>query len=134
MCSFAFPALAVNEQEADEALTSKEAIETMSNSESAELNNDESQNVENDVLPSQANIPSKYKAPTSKKKLAKKFIIAMLCVAGTSIFLYGTLSFYNRIKEGFFIENSYSEENTPLDTPQDISEAVKSFVDKTRWQ
>ncbi len=75
-----------------------------------------------------------YKEPVSKKKLAKKFIIAMFCVAGTSLFLFAVLSIYNKIKEVFSLQQTDDkEDNTTLDTPADITEAVKSFVEKTRW-
>ena len=133
MCSFLVPVLAEEEQGPSSTLINQESIETLSKEDNAELNNN-TQSFESDVLPAQTSLPSAYKEPTSKKKLAKKFIIAMLCVAGTSVFLYATLSFYNRIRYGLFTENMFSDEETPLDTPQDISEAVRAFVDKTRWQ
>jgi hypothetical protein len=77
---------------------------------------------------------STYKQPFSKKKLAKKFIIAMLCVAGTSVFLYITLSAYNKIRDGFVTTTTNSVEGEKLlDTPQDLTEAVKTFIDKTHW-
>ena len=71
----------------------------------------------------------------SKKKLAKKFIIAMLCVAGASVFLYGTLSVYNKIRDSFVSSApELPEGEKPLDAPNDLTEAVKTFIDKTRWE
>lgn len=76
-----------------------------------------------------------YKQPISKKQMAKKFIIAMLCVGGASIFLYIALSLYNKIRDGF-VNTTYGTDNgeSLLETPQDIEEAVKSFVEKTHWE
>ena len=75
-----------------------------------------------------------YKEPISKKKLAKKFIIAMICVAGASILLYVILTLYNKLREIVKVQDSDEPANTTsLDTPSDITEAVKSFVEKTRW-
>ena len=74
------------------------------------------------------------KQPISKKKLAKKFIIAMLCVAGTSILLYGTLSIYNKFRDNILSQGaSLSDTGKQLDTPTDLTEAIKTFIDKTRW-
>ena len=76
-----------------------------------------------------------FKKPVSKKKLAKKFIIAMLCVVGASVFLYGILKIYNIICNNIGIQIT-DDKNTKqsLDAPQDITEAVKSFVEKTKWE
>ncbi len=75
-----------------------------------------------------------YKQPTSKKKIMKKFLLAMLGVAGSSILLFAILSIYNRVvygKESVHSELKHGE--SQLETPETISEAVRSFVDKTKW-
>ena len=79
-------------------------------------------------------LPSKFKEPVGKKTLVKKFIIAMLCVVGTSIFLYSSLSIYNKLRGILSLQaNLPPEGETPLTPPSDLSEAVKTFVDKTNW-
>ena len=120
MFSLSLPVLAIEEQEAGIEPQDNNAIE---------------ETIPNDVLvpaPNQG-INSTYKQPMSKKKLAKKFIIAMLCVAGTSVFLYGTLSIYNKLKDSLFAQPTPPEGEKPLDTPVDLTDAVKTFIDKTRW-
>ena len=58
----------------------------------------------------------------------------MLCVAGTSVFLYGTLSIYNKFRDGFAANDSVQPEGEqPLESPADLTEAVKTFVEKTHW-
>lgn len=100
-----------------------------------ELQKADTPELKEELKPVPVALPSKYKEPMGKKKLAKKFIIAMLCVAGTSIFLYGALSLYNKFRDGFFISQPPipPEGERPLDTPKDLTEAVKTFIDKTHW-
>ena len=58
----------------------------------------------------------------------------MLCVAGCSVFLYGTLSIYNKIRDGVLSQTQVPPEGEkPLDTPNDLTEAVKTFIEKTKW-
>lgn len=120
MFSLSLPVLAIEEQEAGIEPQDNNAIE---------------ETIPNDVLLPSKNqdVNTTYKQPMSKKKLAKKFIIAMLCVAGTSVFLYGTLSVYNKLKDGLLSQPAPPEGDKPLDTPVDLTEAVKTFIDKTRW-
>ena len=76
-----------------------------------------------------------YKPPISKRKLAKKFLLAMLGVAGSSLIIFAGLSIYNRIRESFLAagQDTGSESSSSLDTPDNITDAVKTFMDKTRW-
>lgn len=80
--------------------------------------------------------PIKYKKPAGKKKLAKKFIIAMLCVAGTSIFLYASLNLYNKLREGVLNIQALNSDDGDgqLETPSDMVDAVKTFIEKTHWE
>lgn len=122
MCSLSLPVLAIEEQEAVLDTQNSNAVE---------------ETTQNDVvLPSEKQLlDTTYKQPMSKKKLAKKFIIAMLCVVGTSIFLYGTLSIYNKIRDGIALNGTGTQEDEKLlDAPSDLTEAVKTFIDKTRWE
>ena len=133
ICSLSLPVLAIEGQEGEITPAQESALETLSPEESKELTTEPP--FESDLLPepSQA-MTGNFKKPISKKKLAKKFIIAMLCVAGTSIFLYGALSIYNKLRDGLFNETAILPEGQqPLETPNDITDAVKTFVEKTRW-
>jgi len=118
-----FPVFAIQETQIPGNVSSLETIENFYEEES-----------KNEELAPQEDLPIKYKEPSDYKKTLKSFIIAMLCVAGTSIFLYGTLSLYNKFRNRIYNDlNLFQESDSPLETPQDISEAVRSFIDKTRW-
>lgn len=77
---------------------------------------------------------STFKQPVSKKKLAKRFIIGMFSVLACSVFLYVILSVYNKIRNlvAFSASENKVDENS-LETPTDLTEAVKTFIDKTKW-
>ena len=76
-----------------------------------------------------------YKQPISKRKLAKKFLLAMMGVAGSSLIIFAGLSIYNRVRENVISTNQMyeRESGTSLDTPDNLTDAVRSFMDKTRW-
>jgi hypothetical protein len=132
MCSLSLPVLAIEEQGVELTPVNDNALETVQPQDS---NTIEMPEVRDSLQPVPTQLPSRYKAPMSKKKLAKKFIIAMLCVAGASVFLYGTLSVYNKIRDGFVSSApELPEGEKPLDAPNDLTEAVKTFIDKTRWE
>lgn len=135
MCSLSLPVLAIEGQEADLGTSSNNTYEEVQNA-VEELNQNVETKTEETILPaSKQEINTQYKKPVSKKKLAKKFIIAMLCVVGASVFLYLSLSVYNRIRNIMLGQNSTQQEGeTPLDTPVDLTEAIKTFIDKTKWQ
>ena len=130
MCSLSLPVLATEGQESETTLFDTNNQEVV-----AEEINELSQNTEDiSTTPVPETIPSPYKEPVSKKKLAKKFIIAMLCVVGTSIFLYAALSLYNKVRDVVTTPDPIPPEGEkPLDSPTDLTEAVKTFVEKTHW-
>ena len=76
-----------------------------------------------------------YKQPVSKRKIAKKFLLAMLGVAVSSVLLYLILSLYNKIRDGFTTPRTETPPNgeTSLVTPDNLIDAVKTFLDKTKW-
>ena len=75
---------------------------------------------------------TEYKQPVSKRKIAKKFLMAMGGVAISSFALFFLLTIYNRIRGNY--ENFKTPENeTSLETPKDYNSAVKIFLEKTRW-
>ena len=76
---------------------------------------------------------SQYKQPISKRKIAKKFLAAMGGVAASSFAIFFLLTVYNRVRESFQVQNKTSDKDVSLETPQDVNEAVKTFLDKTKW-
>ena len=76
---------------------------------------------------------SPYKQPISKKKIAKKFLLAMGGVLISSILLYGGLSAYNRVRDDVVKPVKTPDGETSLKTPNDMEEAVKTFLEKTKW-
>lgn len=83
-------------------------------------------------LPPVDTIP--YKQPVSKKKMAKKFLIGMGSVAVSSILLFLILTVYNKIRASIIGQKTESQSGeTSLVTPENLTDAVKTFLDKTRY-
>lgn len=74
-----------------------------------------------------------YKNPIDKKKIAKKFLMAMGAVAGSSFLIYFGLTAYNRVRENLLGSHSADGVETSLETPENLEDAVKTFLDKTNW-
>lgn len=74
-----------------------------------------------------------YKQPVSKKKIAKKFLAAMGGVAASSFIIFFLLTLYNRVREGYLGYSSKDSEEDSLESPTDMLEAVKVFLEKTKW-
>ena len=75
-----------------------------------------------------------YKQPVSKRKIAKKFLLAMAGVAISSIILFVLLSIYNKIRAGFAGPSQVDTGKEPsLETPDNLTDAVRAFLDKTKW-
>lgn len=76
-----------------------------------------------------------FKQPVSKKKIAKKFLLAMGGVGISSIILFLMLSMYNKLRESFKGGSIHpvQEGEAPLETPDNLTDAVRTFLDKTRW-
>lgn len=79
-------------------------------------------------------IEDSYKQPISKRKIAKKFLMAMAGVGVSSFLIFFGLSVYNRAREVFLNEVKTPEGETSLKTPEDLTEAIKLFVEKTMWK
>ena len=75
----------------------------------------------------------KFKQPISKKKIAKKFLAAMGGVAVSSFTIFFILTAYNRIREGFEKSVKTADGDVSLETPDNISQAIRTFLDKTKW-
>ena len=75
-----------------------------------------------------------YKQPVSKKKMAKKFLMAMGGVAVSSILLFVFLTIYNKIRASILAPKPDQQSGeTSLITPENLTEAVKTFLDKTKY-
>lgn len=74
-----------------------------------------------------------YKQPVSKKKIVLKFLAAMGGVTISSLILYVGLSLYNKLRSGHINKINTQEGETSLKTPDDIDEAIKTFLEKTKW-
>lgn len=76
-----------------------------------------------------------YKQPISKRKIAKKFLAAMGGVAISSIALFLILSLYNKVRESLGIQQQDvpKDYETSLDTPENLEDAVRVFLEKTKW-
>lgn len=92
-------------------------------------------------LPPELNDPNSYafKQPVSKKKIVKKFLLAMLGVTISSVVLFVLLSLYNKVRQtlidGASAVQKFSVDNeeTSLQTPESLAQAIKIFLDKTKW-
>ena len=93
---------------------------------------------ENAVATTQEELPSvdtiPHKQPVSKKKIAKKFLMAMGGVALSSILLFLILTLYNKIRTGFLAPKAeQTNGETSLVTPENLTDAVRIFLDKTKY-
>ena len=79
-------------------------------------------------------ISTQYKNPTSKKVIIKNFLFAMLGVLVSSFLIFAILSIYNKIRDGFFEQIMPADNDSTLNTPEDMNEAVKGFVERTKWE
>ena len=83
-------------------------------------------------LPKLDTIP--YKQPVIKKKVAKKFLMAMGGVALSSILLFLLLTLYNRIRNGVIsTKQELPAGETSLVTPENLIDAIKIFLEKTKY-
>ncbi len=74
-----------------------------------------------------------YKTPLDKKKILKKFIVAMGAVAGSSFLIFFGLTAYNRVRERLLGYHAVENCEVSLESPQNYEEAVRVFLDKTNW-
>lgn len=75
-----------------------------------------------------------YKQPISRRKIAKKFLLAMAGVGISSVLLFVLLSLYNRIRTGIAPNKQDAQTGeTSLVTPDNLQDAVKTFLEKTKW-
>ena len=115
------------------SVPSQESVDT--SVDSVENSEQESLISSGDNIQKEETYTNTFKQPVSKKKIALKFVIAMLCVGLSSFLIYVGLTLYNRIREGF-AEQSYTnpENETSLTTPDNLQQAIKTFIEKTNWK
>ena len=83
-------------------------------------------------LPQLDTIP--HKQPVSKRKMAKKFLIGMGSVAVSSILLFLILTVYNKVRESILTPKQDQQSGEPSQvTPENLTGAVKTFLDKTKY-
>ena len=126
-----FPAFAFAEQDTY-AQNPPSALETISSEDAKYLDDVSGRDKLDDIRDSA--LPSPYKEPTSKKDIFKKLVVAMLGVAVSSLIIYLGLTVYNKIRDGVVTEEELPPEgDKPLNAPNDLIDAVKSFIERTKW-
>ena len=76
---------------------------------------------------------NQFKQPVSKKKIAKKFLAAMGGVAASSFIIFFLLTLYNKVREEYLGETKIIDDEASLKSPDNMTEAVKTFLEKTKW-
>ena len=130
--SLALPVLAIDEAENPVLQDNTEIVNTET------VNTIEEPLLQTDNAEEKTSVmDSVYKQPISKRKVAKRFLLAMFGVVLSSVIIFLGLSLYNKFRELLFGGNKSStlnEDKEPsLETPDDIVGAVKSFINKTKW-
>ena len=131
-------ALPIYSEEASSAVADSvvQTAESVSNDDinQADLVNENESSMQEDVFDASQ---TPYKQPVSKKKIVMKFLLAMVGVCVSSFVIYFGLTVYNRLRDGYVSadnnQDMIPEGDKSLNTPQNLSEAVKTFVEKTEW-
>lgn len=76
---------------------------------------------------------SQYKQPTSKRKIAKKFLAAMGGVVASSVILFVLLTVYNKIRDKIKNRVKTPDGEVSLETPDDMKNAIKTFLEITKF-
>ena len=84
-------------------------------------------------LPEVEETVSSYKEPVSKRKIASKFLKAMAGVGVSSFIIFFMLTVYNRFRERFLEQVKTPEGEVSLETPDNLTDAIKIFLEKTKW-
>lgn len=82
----------------------------------------------------QTPVQNKTKPKRSFASMFFKFILAMIWVIISSIVIFVILISYKRlILKGKPVRPTYETTEQSLDTPKNFKEAIKLFLDKTKW-
>lgn len=76
---------------------------------------------------------NEFKRPIGNKKIAKKFLAAMGGVAASSFIIFFLLTLYNKVREEYIQPSKNFDNDSSLETPNNLLYAVKSFLNKTKW-
>lgn len=90
--------------------------------------------LDEDIAEQEQAVENEYKQPNSNRKIIKKFLAAMGGVTISSFAIFFLLTIYNRIREKYVVPVKNLDGEVSLETPSDLEEAVKSFLDKTDWK
>lgn len=89
---------------------------------------------QNEIRPIAKEVQKQTKPKKSYVNIIFKFILAMLWVAISSVIIFIILLSYKRlILKGKPITPTYESTEQSLDTPKNFKEAIKLFLDKTKW-
>ena len=97
----------------------------------SDTHNDGSQTLTNEEE-TLSNLP--YKQPISKRKLLKKFLLAMFLVGLSPVIIYFGVLMYKSVNKSANIQVKTLEGDTPLSAPTNIESATKVFLEKTDWK
>ena len=87
-----------------------------------------------EISPIKKEVLKQTKPKKSYVNVIFKFILAMICVAISSIIIFIILLSYKRlILKGKPITPTYESTEHSLNTPKNFKEAIKLFLDKTKW-
>ncbi len=129
--TFIMPSYAIIEQE--NIVQEEQQVETQTTDNDTVYN--DSNDVEQQSVLDKELVSNPYKQPISKRRIAKKFLAAMFGVIASSVLIYVGLSVYNRIREGYSGTRNMTVQNndSSLETPDNLTDAIKTFLDKTNW-
>ena len=129
--TFIMPSYAIIEQE--NIVQEEQQVETQTTDNDTVYN--DSNDVEQQSVLDKELVSNPYKQPISKRRIAKKFLAAMFGVIASSVLIYVGLSVYNRIREGYSGSRNMTIQNndSSLETPDNLTDAIKTFLDKTNW-
>ena len=127
------PQISFAELDGEQPLVERPAVEAQNGINYAT----EEQSRENELLPEntvQNVVNTDFKQPISKRKVVKKFLLAMFGVAISSFWIFAILSIYNKLRDGFSNKIRTPEGEVSLQTPNNMRNAVKTFLEITDWK
>ncbi|MCQ2754366.1 MAG: hypothetical protein MJ231_04875 [bacterium] len=125
------PTVAFAEEPIDEYVEETTGETVVTDTQPANL--DEDNTTESVELQTQ-DVQEPYKKPISKRKIVKKFLLAMFGVGISSFLIFFGLSLYNKVRDRLLGQVKTPEGKTSLQTPDDLDGAVRTFLEKTDWK
>lgn len=138
------PSFAVGEQTAPVSTSFSEAVQSVQTEQNEEtlahqavngtLENDVLQENTEEIKPITKEIKEQTKPRRSYVNIVFKFVLAMLWVFFSSVIIFVILLSYKKlILKGKPVTPTYESTEHTLDTPKNFKEAIKLFLDKTKW-